>query len=84
MTISLSPVNAVGSLFDYSLGQDSHIERSGVVGEAYPVISLGAPGSIHPLERRPMDLAAGYVNVSGGTESSRYFHTMTLLLLKST
>jgi hypothetical protein len=60
-----SSTDANGSLFDYTLSSDQHIERSGLLGEAYPVVSLGSPGAIHPLVRKPMDLAAVYGNVSG-------------------
>lgn len=44
-----SPVNAIDNLFDYSLGQDAHVERSAILGEAYPIVSLDAPGSIQEL-----------------------------------
>jgi hypothetical protein len=76
-----SSTGVIGSPFDYTLDRDTHIERSGISGEAYPIVSLGAPGSIHPLERRPMDLAAVYINVSGGSrvfEVFSYDSTITL------
>jgi hypothetical protein len=60
-----SSTDANGSLFDYTLSSDQHIERSGLLGEAYLVVSLGSPGAIHPLVRKPMDLAAVYVKLSG-------------------